>query len=53
MIKKRAGGVLLSITSLPSPYGIGCLSKEAYEFVDYLAEAGQSYWQILPVGPTS
>ena len=53
MIKKRAGGVLLSITSLPYPYGIGCLSKEAYEFVDYLAEAGQSYWQILPVGPTS
>ena len=34
-------------------YGIGCFSKEAYEFVDWLKEAGQSYWQILPLGPTS
>lgn len=50
---KRAAGVLLSITSLPSKYGIGCFSKEAYEFVDWLKDAGQSYWQILPVGPTS
>ena len=50
---KRAAGILLSITSLPSKYGIGCFSKEAYEFVDWLKEAGQSYWQILPVGPTS
>ena len=50
---KRACGVLLPISSLPSPYGIGTFSKEAYEFVDYLSKAGQSYWQILPLGPTS
>ena len=50
---KREAGVLLAITSLPSKYGIGCFSKSAYEFVDWLKEAGQSYWQILPLGPTS
>ncbi|MBQ5868739.1 MAG: 4-alpha-glucanotransferase, partial [Lachnospiraceae bacterium] len=49
----RTSGILLSITSLPSPYGIGCFSKEAYRFVDWLKEAGQCYWQILPLGPTS
>jgi 4-alpha-glucanotransferase len=49
----RAAGVLLPITSLPSKYGIGCFSKSAYDFVDYLAGAGQTYWQILPLGPTS
>lgn len=49
----RGAGVLLSISSLPSPYGIGCFSKEAYEFVDSLYAAGQKYWQILPLGPTS
>ena len=49
---KRAAGVLLPIFSLPSPHGIGCFSKEAYQFVDFLAKAGQSYWQILPLGPT-
>ena len=49
----RAGGILLPIFSLPSKYGIGCLSKEAYEFVDFLAESKQKYWQILPLGPTS
>lgn len=49
----RAGGILLSITSLPSNHGIGCFSKSAYDFVDWLREAGQSYWQILPLGPTS
>ena len=49
---KRASGLLLPISSLPSPYGIGSFSREAYEFVDQLAEAGQSYWQILPLGPT-
>jgi len=49
----RAGGVLLSVTSLPSKYGIGCFSKSAYDFVDWLKEAGQTYWQILPLGPTS
>ena len=50
---KRSAGVLMSVFSLPSRYGIGCFSKEAYEFVDWLAEAGQTYWQILPLGPTS
>ena len=50
---KRASGVLLPVFSLPSKYGIGCFSKEAYKFIDQLKEAGQSYWQILPLGPTS
>ena len=49
----RTAGILLSITSLASKYGIGCFSKTAYEFVDWLKEAGQTYWQILPLGPTS
>ena len=49
----RGAGILLSITSLPSKYGIGCFSKSAYDFVDWLKEAGQTYWQILPLGPTS
>ena len=49
----RKSGILLPVASLPSPYGIGCFSKEAYDFVDCLKEAGQSYWQILPLGPTS
>ena len=48
----RASGILLPVTSLPSEYGIGCFSKEAYEFVDSLKAAGQKYWQILPLGPT-
>lgn len=48
----RSAGVLLHVTSLPSPYGIGTLGKEAYEFVDFLKEAGQTYWQMLPLGPT-
>lgn len=49
---KRASGILLPVSSLPSAYGIGCFSREAYDFVDWLAAAGQSYWQILPLGPT-
>ena len=48
----RASGILLPISSIPSSYGIGCFSKEAYEFVDQLIAAGQKYWQILPLGPT-
>lgn len=48
----RASGILLPISSIPSKYGIGTFSKEAYEFVDFLAKAGQTYWQILPLGPT-
>ena len=49
----RSAGILLSITSLPSQYGIGCFDQAAYNFVDYLKGAGQSFWQILPVCPTS
>ncbi len=49
----RAGGILLPIFSLPSHYGIGTLGKESYRFIDFLKSAGQTYWQILPVGPTS
>jgi len=52
-MNERAAGILLHITSLPSKYGIGCFSQEAYDFVDWLKDAGQTYWQILPVGPTS
>ncbi|MDD7770021.1 4-alpha-glucanotransferase, partial [Suipraeoptans intestinalis] len=48
----RTSGVLMPVSSLPSRYGIGCFSKEAYEFVDFLKESGQSRWQILPLGPT-
>ena len=48
----RASGLLLPIFSLPGKYGIGCFSDEAYRFVDFVKEAGQKYWQILPVGPT-
>ena len=49
----RSAGVLLSITSLPSPYGIGTIGKEARKFADFLKKSGQTIWQILPVGPTS
>lgn len=49
----RASGILMHISSLPSPYGIGTLGKAAYDFADFLHEAGQHYWQILPIGPTS
>ena len=41
------------MSSIPSPYGIGMFSKSAYDFIDFLVEAGQTYWQILPLGPTS
>lgn len=48
----RKSGILLPITSLPSSYGVGCFSKSAYDFVDFLKASGQSLWQILPLGPT-
>ncbi|MBE6984498.1 MAG: 4-alpha-glucanotransferase [Ruminococcaceae bacterium] len=48
----RSAGILMHITSLPSPCGIGTLGKAAYDFADFLHEAGQHYWQILPIGPT-
>ena len=50
---KRSSGILMPISSLPSPHGIGTLGTEARKFVDFLADAGQSWWQILPVSPTS
>ncbi|MBR5156784.1 MAG: 4-alpha-glucanotransferase [Clostridia bacterium] len=49
----RGAGILLAISSLPSPYGIGTLGDSAYKFVDFLKKSGQSYWQVLPIGPTS
>lgn len=49
----RSAGILMPITALPSPYGIGTLGKAAYDFVDFLKASGQKYWQLLPVGPTS
>lgn len=48
----RSSGVLMHITSLPGPYGIGTMGKEAFAFVDFLKEAGQSCWQLLPLNPT-
>lgn len=50
---KRSSGILMPIFSLPSPYGIGAMGKAAYEFADFLYRAGQRYWQMLPIGPTS
>ena len=51
-MKKRGSGILLHISSLPSPFGIGDLGPQAYEFADFLYRAKQSYWQILPLNPT-
>ena len=48
----RASGILLPISSIPSPHGIGCFDRNAYRFVDTLVSCGQKYWQILPMGPT-
>ena len=48
----RKSGILLPVSSIPSKYGIGAFSKQAYTFIDSLEKAGQSYWQILPLGPT-
>ena len=49
----RTSGVLMHLTSLSGPWGVGTMGKAAREFVDFLALGGQSYWQILPIGPTS
>ena len=51
-LERRRAGILMPLFSLPGKYGIGGFSKEAREFVRFLKEAGQSYWQILPMGPT-
>lgn len=48
----RQSGVLLHLTSLPSPEGLGTLGKEAYEFADFLVKAGMRIWQVLPISPT-
>ena len=48
----RESGILMHITSLPGPYGIGTMGKQAYAFVDFLKKAGQSVWQVLPLSPT-
>ena len=48
----RKSGILMHISSLPGPYGVGSMGKTAYDFVDFLVAAGQAYWQILPLNPT-
>ena len=50
---ERGAGILMPISALPGPYGIGTLGKSAYDFADFAAESGFRYWQVLPVGPTS
>ena len=52
IIMDRSSGILMSMSALPSKYGIGSMGKCAYEFVDFLKAAGQKYWQLLPLGPT-
>ena len=49
---RRSSGVVLHISSLPSPYGIGSMGEDAYRFVDFLRDGGQTYWQVLPLGQT-
>jgi 4-alpha-glucanotransferase len=53
LMKARGSGILLHVSSLPSPYGVGDLGRGAYLFVDFLSKAKQSYWQVLPLNPTS
>ena len=48
----RESGILMPVFSLASKFGIGCFSKEAYDFIDFLEKSGQGYWQVLPLGPT-
>ncbi|QNM04716.1 4-alpha-glucanotransferase [Qiania dongpingensis] len=52
-VLERGAGILLPVSGLPSPYGIGTFGRAAYDFIDFLKRAGQKYWQVLPVGPTS
>ena len=49
---KRASGVLMHVSSLPGAYGIGSFGKEARQFIDFLSDAGCTYWQVLPFTPT-
>ena len=53
IVMDRSSGILLPVSSLPSPCGIGTLGRAAYAFADFLHAAGQKYWQLLPLGPTS
>ena len=53
ILNKRASGILLHVSSLPSIYGIGDFGREAYKFIDFLKNAKQRYWQVLPLNPTS
>jgi 4-alpha-glucanotransferase len=53
LVRRRASGILLHVSSLPSEFGIGDLGPEAYRWVDFLAGAGQSIWQVLPLNPTT
>jgi len=53
LLQRRASGILLPLFSLPGPFGIGDIGPAAFRFIDFLATAGQSYWQILPAGPTA
>ena len=48
----RESGILMPVSSLPGPYGIGCFGKAAFQFVDFLSAAGQTIWQLLPLSPT-
>ena len=50
---KRNAGILMPVSSLPSPYGIGTFGKEAYDFVTFVKECNHKYWQVLPLGPTT
>lgn len=49
----RSAGILMAVSSLPSPYGIGTFGREAYKFVDFVKECNHRYWQVLPLGPTT
>ena len=51
--KERSAGILAHITSLPGPFGIGDIGSSAFSFIDFLHNAGQKYWQILPTVPTN
>src|SRR5215472_19290071 len=51
-LRERGAGVLLHVTSLPSPYGVGDVGPAAFSWIDRLHAAGQSWWQALPMGPT-
>ena len=53
MLRSRSSGILLHISSLPSEYGIGCLGPDAYRWVDFLSQAWQRFWMVLPVNPTA